>query len=159
VPSDGYRAMARFAEANVLLEKNDAKGAVAKFAEIANDSSVDKPFRDLAIIRQTSTEYDALKPDQVVARLKDLAAPESPWFGSAGEMLAVAYLKQGKRDLAGKLYGQMAKAQTVPQSLQQRAVQMAGLLGVDATKDQTGKIRRNEQFKVRVVAAVARWRW
>ena len=55
-------------------------------------------------------------------------------------MLAATYLKQGKRADAGKLYGQMAKSENVPQSLQQRSVQMAGLLGVDATKDQTGEV-------------------
>ena len=36
------------------------------------------------------------------------------------------------RDLAGRMFGQIAKADDVPESIRQRAVQMAGLLGVDA---------------------------
>src|SRR3546814_10838155 len=60
---DGYRAMARFTEADILLQKNDLKGAAAKFASIAQDQSLAESFRDLALIRQTAAEYGSLKPD------------------------------------------------------------------------------------------------
>jgi hypothetical protein len=125
---DGYRAMAQFAQADVLLKKDDLKGAAAKFAAIASDESFDKPFRDLALIRQTSAEYDSLDPQKVIDRLKPLAVKGNPWFGSAGEMVAMAYLQQNKRAEAGKLFGEMAQDATVPDSLRQRAVQMAALL-------------------------------
>jgi hypothetical protein len=70
-----------------------------------------------------------------VARLKPLAEPGKPWFGSAGELLASAYLKQGRKDLAGPLLAAIAKDQTVPASLRARTRQLAGLLGVDAVGD------------------------
>jgi len=108
------------------------RGAAAKFAEVANDGSIGQPFRDLALIRQTSAELDTIKPDVVVARLRGLAVKGNPWFGSAGEMVAVSYLKMGRRDLAGTLYGQIAREPDVAESVRQRAVQMAGVLGVDA---------------------------
>ena len=41
-----------------------------------------------------------------------------------------------RRDLAGTLFGQMARDENVPATIRQRAVQMAGVLGVDAV-DQT----------------------
>lgn len=129
---DAYRALARFTEADLLVKKNDLKGAAAKFAGVAGDTSVSQPFRDLALIRQTSAEYDTLKPEVVVSRLRGLAVPGNPWLGSAGELAATAYLRMNRRDLAGKLYAQMAKDENVPASLRQRAVQMAGVLGVDA---------------------------
>jgi hypothetical protein len=128
----GYRVSAIFSQADLLLAKQDLKGAAAKFAQVANDGSVSQPFRDLALIRQTTAEYDTLKPDVVVQRLKTLATPGNPWFGSAGELVAVAYIRQGKTDLAGKLFGQIAKDEDVPETLRGRAVQMAGVLGVDA---------------------------
>jgi hypothetical protein len=134
----GFRAMARFAAADVLLDKKDLKGAAAKFGEIAADPAIDKPFRELAVLRQTSAEYDTLKPEVVIARLKDIAVPESPWFGSAGELVAAAYLQQGNRDAAGKLYAKIASTESVPPSIHQRAVQMAGVLGIDAI-DQSGE--------------------
>jgi hypothetical protein len=130
---DGYRAMAQFAQADLLLEKNDLKGAEAKFAAIANDTSLDAPFRNLALIRQTSAEYDTLDPQKVIDRLKPLATKGNPWFGSAGEMVAMAYLQQNKRAEAGKLFSEIAQDATTPDSLRQRAVQMAALLNDDAT--------------------------
>jgi hypothetical protein len=140
--SDGYRAMAMFTQADLLLKKNDLKGAAAKFAAIAGDTSLAKPFRDLALVRQTSAEYDGLKPQVVIDRLRPLAVKGNPWFGSAGEMMAVAYLQENQRDRAGKLFQEIAQDDGVPESIRQRAVQMAASLTADAgdvNKDKAAK--------------------
>lgn len=131
---EGYRALARFTQADILLQKNDLKGAAAKFAEIGGDTALAQPFRDLALIRQTSAEFDTLKPELVVVRLTPLAVKDNPWFGSAGELVAVAYLQMNKTDQAGAMFAQIAGEESVPESIRQRAVQMAGVLGVDAVK-------------------------
>lgn len=128
----GYRALAQLAQADELLSKNDAKGAADKFGTVAADSSLGQPFRDLALIRQTVAEYDVLPPQTVVERLRPLATPGSAWFGTAGELTAIAYLRQNRRDLAGRLFGQIARTDGVPDSIRQRAVQMASAMGVDA---------------------------
>ena len=136
--SDGYRASAMLTQAAIALEKKDVKGAAKIYAEVAADPTIAKPWRDLALIRQTASEFDTVSPQTVIARLKPLAVKGNPWFGSAGEMVAMAYLKQGKKDLAGKIFGDMAKDEQVPESLRSRAIQMAGVLGVDvidATKE------------------------
>lgn len=130
--TDGYRASAKFVQADLLLQKNDLKAAAAKFAEVADDSGIAQPFRELALIRQTSAEYDSLTPQTVITRLAPLAVKGGPWLGSAGEMVAVAHLRMNHRDKAGKLFGLIANDRTVPETIRQRAVQMAGTLGVDA---------------------------
>jgi hypothetical protein len=76
-----------------------------------------------------------MTPEAVIARMKPLAKPGNPWFGSAGELLAAAYLKQGKKDLAGPLFAAIAKDESVPRSLRSRTRQMAGQLGYDAVSD------------------------
>jgi hypothetical protein len=76
-----------------------------------------------------------MKPEEVIARLKPLAKPGNPWFGSAGELVAMAYLKQGKKDLAGPLFAAIAKDEQAPRSMRSRARQMAGMLGYDAVVD------------------------
>ncbi len=129
---DGYRALAMFTQADVLLQKNDMKGAAAKLGTIAADTSLAKPFRDLALVRQTSAEFDMLKPQVVVERLRPLAVPGGAWLGSAGEMVAIAYLRMNQRQQAGTMFGQIARDTDVPETIRQRAVQMAGVLGVDA---------------------------
>ncbi len=130
----GYRASAKFVQADLALQKNDLKSAAAKFADVAADTSLAQPFRDLALIRQTSAEYDGLKPETVIARLSPLAVKGGPWFASAGEMVAIAHLRLKHPAQAGKLFGEIAGDPNVPETARQRAVQMAGALGVDAVK-------------------------
>jgi len=71
----------------------------------------------------------------VIDRLKPLATPGNPWFGSAGELVAMAYLKQGRKELAGPLFAAIAKDEDVPQTLRSRTRQIAGQLGYDAVVD------------------------
>ncbi|MGH6780675.1 MAG: tetratricopeptide repeat protein, partial [Sphingomonadaceae bacterium] len=105
----GYRATAKLTLASLRLQANDTKAAAAGYKAVAEDESIAKPFRDLALIRQTAAEYDSLKPADVVARLGPLAKAGNPWFGSAGEMVAVAYLNMNKPDQAGPLFAAIAK--------------------------------------------------
>jgi len=128
----GYAALSKFTLADIALQKDDLKGAAAKFAEVAGDGSAAQPLRDLALVRQTLAEYDSLQPQVVIDRMRPLAIKGKPFFGSAGEMTAVAYLRMGRKDLAGRLFGDLAKDEGVPSSTRQRAVQMAGVLGIDA---------------------------
>lgn len=135
----GYGALSKFAQADLLMTRNDTKSAVALYAEIAGDSKLAQPFRDRALVQQTAAEYDSLKPQTVVDRLGALANANSAWFGTAGEMVAIAYLNLGKRKEAGALFNQIAQAPdgTVPDSIRQRAVQQAGVLGVYANDQST----------------------
>ena len=135
---EGYRATAKLTSAALALDKRDDKAAIAQYAAIAADTGVAQPFRDLALIRQTAVEFDALPPATVVARLKPLAVAGNPWFGSAGELVALAYQKMGKTDLAGPLLAAMAKDKDVPETIRTRALRLAGLLGVDAVAQPAG---------------------
>jgi len=130
----GYRAAAQVLQANIALEKNDPKKAIEGYGKVIADESLPQPFRDLALIRKTAAEFDTLKPQQVVDRLKQLAVPGNPWFGSAGEMVAISYLNMDKSDLAGPLFGQLAKDDNVPATIRSRALQMAGVEGIDAVE-------------------------
>ena len=130
----GYRAMAQLVEANLLGEDGETKKAIAIYAKVAGDATLPQTFRDIALVRQTSAEFDTLSAQSVVDRLKPLAKPGNPWFGSAGEMTAIAYMKMGKDNLAGPIFATIAKEDGVPQSLRSRAQQMAGALGVDAVQ-------------------------
>lgn len=131
--SKAIRASALFTGAALAIDKNDRKTAIAKYREIAGEGSFPAPYRDAATIRLTALEFDQIKPEQAIARLKPLAMPGNPWFGSAGEMTAMALIKQGKKAEAGRLFGAIAKDKSVPDSIRGRAVQLAGSLGVDAS--------------------------
>ena len=129
---DGYRAAALLTKADIAVQQGKDAEAAAGFKAVAEDTGLAQPYRDLALVRQTAVEFDTLAPDAVVARLKPLAVAGNPWFGSAGEMVAIAHMKQGKPQLAAPIFAALAKDQTVPQSIRARAIQMAAALGVDA---------------------------
>lgn len=132
---EGYRTVARLMQAGIAAEQGRSAEAQKLFAAVAADDAAPGPYRDLATIREVALRFDAMPPEQIVQRLKPLAEPGGPWFGSAGELLGAAYLKQGREDLAGPLFAAIAKDQAVPASLRSRARQLAGLLGVDAIGD------------------------
>ena len=131
--SDAVRASALFTRAAVAIEQNDRALAIAKYHEAANDTGLPAPYRDLGLIRATTLEFDGLKPDQVISRMEPIAKPGNPWFGSAGELTAMAMIKQGKKLEAGRLFAAVAADKLVPESIRARAVQIAGTLGVDAS--------------------------
>ncbi|MCX7284751.1 MAG: tetratricopeptide repeat protein [Novosphingobium sp.] len=133
--TDGYRASALMLQAGVLSEQGKTDEAAKAFAAIAADKDAPQAFRDLATIREVALTFDKIGADKVVERLKPLAVPGNAWFGSAGELVGIAYLKQGKNELAGALFAQISKDETVPDTLRRRTRQMAGLLGVDAVED------------------------
>lgn len=131
----GARAVARIMAAGTELARGRTDEGVKILDALAADTEAPEVFRDLARIRSVAARYDKMDKAQVVAQLGPLARPDSPWFGTAGELTAMALLDQGKRAEAGRLFADIAKAETVPEGLRSRARQMAGLLGVDAIQD------------------------
>jgi hypothetical protein len=131
--TDAVRASALFTRAAVAIEQGDRALAIAKYHQVANDKGLPAPYRDLGLVRATTLEFDGLKPDQVIARMEPIAKPGNPWFGSAGELTAMAMIKQGRKLEAGRLFAAVAADRQVPESIRARAVQIAGTLGVDAS--------------------------
>lgn len=127
----GYRAVAQLASSAIAAQKGETQAAVAGYAAVAKDEEIGQPFRDLALIRQTTTEFDTLPPDQVIARMRPLAQKGQPWFGSAGELMAVAQLKTGRSADAGATFATLAADPAVPASIRSRSAQMASVLGLD----------------------------
>lgn len=131
--ADGVRAAARLTRAAVALEKADRKTAIAEYRAVMDDEGLAQPYRDLANIRATALEFDQMQPQDVIARLEPLAEAGNPWFGSAGELTAMAMLKQGRKSEAGRMFAAIAADSQVPGSIRSRAVQIAGTLGIDAS--------------------------
>lgn len=136
--SDVVRASALLTQAAIALERNDRAAAVASYRELADDEGMPDAYRNVAEVRATAIEFDSLKPEEVVARLEPLAKPGQPWFGSAGEMTALAYMRQGQKQKAGQLFAAIAADRQVPDTIRSRAVQIAGTLGVDASASLPG---------------------
>jgi hypothetical protein len=126
------RTLALLTEAAVALDANDKATAIAKYNAVANDSHAPQPYRDVALIRSVGMQFDQMKPEDVISKLQPLTKPGEPWFGTAGELTAMAYIKQGNKAAAGKLFAAIAADNNAPPTLRSRSAQIAGTLGVDA---------------------------
>lgn len=152
-----YRALARTVEADVILRDmraDDPKQsadklheAAAKFAAIVADPTVAQPLRDMALVRQTFAEFDQVKPQVVIDRLKPLVVKDGPWLGSAGELVAMAQLDMGQTDQARATLQVIAAGTDIPDSIRQRVVQLSsaiengaiGGIAVPTTEDKKTK--------------------
>lgn len=133
--SGGPRAIAMLTRAGIALDEGRREEAAGLYEEVAADDSAPAPYRDLAAVRAVAINFEQMEPQAVIDRLRPLATPGNAWFGSAGELVAMACLRQEREDLAGPLLAEIARSDEVPQTLRSRARQMAGLLGVDAIED------------------------
>ena len=137
----GTRASALMLRAAIALEQNRLDDAVVLYDRVANDEDAPPPLRDASLVRLVSANYDNMDKQQVIDRLRPLATPGNPWFGSAGELVAHAYLDQNKPDLAGPLLVQIAKDEDVPDTVRARTRQLAGRYGFDAIDDVNALMR------------------
>lgn len=133
--SDGARTAARFMQAGAAIEAGDTAKASGLYRAIVNDLETPAALRDLAKIRDVSLNYDRMKPADVITQLGPIAKPGNAYFGSAGELVAMAHVESGNRAEAGKIFAAIAKDEDQPETLRSRARQMAGLMGVDAVVD------------------------
>lgn len=137
-------ALARLTQAGIMLEEGNSEEAAKIYSAIAADDDVPAELRGLATVREVAARFDELPPEEVVERLEPLAVAGNPWFGSAGELVAMAYLKQDREDLAGPLLAEISRDEDVPQTIRRRTRQMAGLLGVDAVDDVESALNESE---------------
>lgn len=125
----GYRATALLTKAALAGDRGDKKTTLSLLSAVAGDTSLPQPYRDLATIRQTLIDFDDVKPQVVVDRLKPLTVEDGAFFGTAGELTAVAYVRMNRRAEAGRLLAAVAKDKNSPRSLRGRAAQLASMLG------------------------------
>ena len=130
--SIGARSIARFVQAGAALEQGESAKAVELYAAVAADTQAPQALRDLALLREVSTNFDDREPADIIAKLGVLAVPGNAYFGSAGELVAIAHLEAGNREEAGKLFSAISQDEEIPETLRNRTRRMAGLLGVAA---------------------------
>jgi hypothetical protein len=129
--SDGYQALGRLTQAAIAAREGKTAEAANMYAAVAADDDIAEPFRELATVRQLMLQFDSLPNATLIARLQPLAKAGSPWFGTAGEMLAIAHMRAGKPELAAPIFAAIAKDAGVPPSLRARSGQMASMLGAN----------------------------
>ena len=128
----GYRTLARFRIAAELSQRDRSAGAAA-YDALADDTSLESAFRDLARVRAALALVDTASASEIARRLDPLIAGNSAFKASAREILALARFRAGERDAARRLFVEIMADPETPPSLRSRAQLMLALLPVDAT--------------------------
>jgi hypothetical protein len=115
-PGYGLLARLRAAEEKGLA---DPAAAVKEFDLIANDPSVDSLWRELAQLRAGALRVDDADQAEVERRFAPLL--NGSFRSSAREFMALAALKRGDFEQAGKLLDQIVVDANAPANLRQRA--------------------------------------
>lgn len=131
----GAAAMATMLRAGIAVESGDTDAAATLYEQISSDEDLPAELRDIATIRSVTARFDRMEPQEVIDAVGPLAVPDNPYYGSAGELVAHAYLEMDRTDDAGALLIDLAANDSVPESIRGRARQLAGLLGFDAIED------------------------
>ena len=126
----GYAAIAQLRGAGELAAR-DRKAAVAAFDKLAADSGFDPLFRDIARLRAGMIRVDDADMKEIEERLSPLAAAGQPFRSSARELLALAALKFGDLDAAGRWFDQIVTDSESPTAIRQRAEAFLGLVRSD----------------------------
>lgn len=126
--SADYPMLARFQQAALAAKKGDVAKAASAYRALAEDTSLPRIYRDLALIIGSYHELATADPKPLIARIEPYAADASPWRFSAREIKGFAHLRDGNRNDARTLFQQLAADPAAPQGVRARASEM--LLGL-----------------------------
>lgn len=120
----GYRVIARLLDAGLAFREGDVARARDIYQKVSQDPQAPDVYRKLAQIELLLIDFDKTSPQENIAHLQPLAKVDSPWFGTAGEMLAVAYLQAGESARARDVFAQLSDGANVPGLIRARAKDM-----------------------------------
>ncbi len=125
-----YGDLARFHGAALRAKAGDAAGAVQEYGEIAADSDIEKPFRDLAVILGALTETNNPSADlpALRAKLQPLSETGNPWRHSALEIMALIAQKSGDTKTAKEYFQRLVDDAEAASGVRGRASRMLAII-------------------------------
>ena len=127
--SSGYRLLARFRTAALLMEADKIAEAVAVYDQISIDGSATSIFQDLARIRAVQSLTDSASLSDIKARVTRLLNDENPWRFSARETVALVAYREGKLEEARSGFISLVLDLQTPDSIKARANEMIAIMG------------------------------
>jgi hypothetical protein len=127
--SRGYGALARLQRATLLFKAGDKSAAFGAYETLASDRSVDKLFRDVAVLQWAYAGLDDADPAAMLGRLKPLTEATSEWRYIALELTALYTDRSGKRAEAVQILTELEKSSEAPAGLRARARELIAILG------------------------------
>ncbi|HET7717447.1 MAG TPA: tetratricopeptide repeat protein [Bauldia sp.] len=126
--SGDYPILATFRSAGEKAAAGDDAGAVEAYDSIAGRSSVPPLVADLARIRAALILADSQSPQELTARIGDLAQTGNPWRQTAREILGLAAFRTNDLAMARKYFEEIVNDQESAQGVRSRAQLMLTLI-------------------------------
>ena len=124
---EGFAILAQLQKAALLAEKKDIAGALAAYTALADDSSADPLFRDLATILYAMRAIDTEAPEVVENRLQPLMSPSNPFYSSAAELAALLASRRGDMARAISLIEPLISDPNAPGGVRSRAEELSAM--------------------------------
>jgi hypothetical protein len=125
---DGYAALARLHEAALKVRAGKIEEAVALYEAMIADDSIDRPFRELAVILLSMQSADTAPAAELTARLEPLTQPTSAFRHAALELTAILAKREGDIARAREIFVGLADDPEAPPALRARAAEMLAAL-------------------------------
>jgi hypothetical protein len=120
----GLATLARLQAGALKLRSGDGNGALADYAAISADASVDPTYRDVATLIWAQLSLKDGEAKAIIDKLAPLTETANPFHPSALELTALANVKAGNKAEARTIYQRLADDLGAPQSLRARASEM-----------------------------------
>lgn len=116
-----FAELAKMQKANLLLEQDNIKEALALLKEISEDKSVSPQLRDTALIKLAAYRQDSAGFDEMSELLRPIAENgDNAWNTVAQDILATVLLRDGKTDEAKEIYNALLENPDAPEDMKNR---------------------------------------
>lgn len=131
----GYADLARLRQAEVQLTAGDRDGAIATLEALAADGGADKHLAAIARLKAATLMLETASVADIQGRVQPLVDEGGPWRPLAEELIALAQLKAGDAEAAGRIFARLADDAEAPNGVRRRASELTALFGSGDTKD------------------------
>ena len=123
-----YAQLAKFQQANILLEQNKNEEALVVLQNIIDDENTDKSLKEVAIIKMASYKLENAPFEDIETLLKGMIEENGNWTVIAQEVLAMSAIRHKNIEKAKELYASILANPETPENLKTRAQDMLLLL-------------------------------
>ena len=119
----GYSMLSRFNLASLKIKSGDIDGAILIYQLLSNDNSIDKIYRDLAVILSVVNQIDDGNNKDLLTSLSPQLQEDAPWRFSAYELAAIITIKMGDIEQAKQYLTLITDDFAAPQAIRARAAE------------------------------------
>jgi hypothetical protein len=118
----GYGSLARFISASTLMENPETRPqAIAIYRDMINNRSVERNYRNLAIIFLVMAELDTGDPKELTKLMQETSIGTNMWPETTSELTALVAIKSGDMELAKSILQELKENKNASQGVRLRA--------------------------------------